>query len=216
MTSHDIYDVSMEFAEVETSLHALYTEIDSYLSPQDLAVSRGFATVGEYGLALEAVADSFVETQTPPSGSAVILMEKLAVLMRMESSPSLVRMRALKDLITYSHLQTESGYLAWLEAKVNEARRDPVGLWQIVKGGRERFRVSGAALEDFVFRTIVHLVQAGAKPIAGDKREISGWQWTQEFGTDPEGIGNAVIAKWKVSGGDPDFGDVWFAFKSAV
>jgi hypothetical protein len=100
----------------------------------------------------------------------------------------------------------------WIRGLINEAQRDPVGFWHIVRIGRENFGLTGTVLEDFVRNFIIELVKSGAEPIMGDKQAAYGWGPFLQYGSDPENIADGLISDWKNAGVDPDVGGVWFAF----
>jgi hypothetical protein len=104
----------------------------------------------------------------------------------------------------------------WLDRKIIEAQNDPVGLWQLVKAGRERFGFDGIDLEQFIHRCIISLMETGAFPVSGDVSVPSGWHRQHRYGADPPAIAAAIIREWKRAGRDPDFGDVWFATATAL
>jgi hypothetical protein len=87
---------------------------------------------------------------------------------------------------------------------------DAVGLWQIVKFGREGFEFSGSDLVDYVRRHILNLLEKGAKPVRGAEDGVHYWR-VIDYGSSPDKITGAIIGEWLASGEDPNFGDVWFA-----
>ena len=80
---------------------------------------------------------------------------------------------------------------------------DAVGIWQIVPGGRTDFDLSGDALDDYVRRAILALLEAGAVPvrhIAGSNYE---WVYQPQYGDLPSEIAANVIAEWHSLPDDP-------------
>ena len=98
----------------------------------------------------------------------------------------------------------------WIAKTPAELDDDAVGLWQIVNNGRRGFGLEGAALVDFVVRSVVELVKAGAQPV--DSRESGRlWRVKPGYGEQPEEIAKNVVAEWQLSGQDPDVSGLWFA-----
>lgn len=124
-------------------------------------------------------------------------------------------MRSRRDALTRIHQTLKITDDDWIQGSLNEARSDPVGMWVIVRGGREGFGLSGLALENFVRRCIEKMVTAGAVPLVGDKGAKFGWRATGAYGHSPTEIADALISEWKTSGADPDVGGVWFGLPSA-
>lgn len=110
------------------------------------------------------------------------------------------------------HLKAGISDADWIQRALNEAKNDPVGMWQIVKVGREGFGLSHSALEDFVQRFVLEMVAGGAGPVIGDRSATSGWVGTTKYGVEPKDVANALVAEWKSSGIDPDVDGIWFAF----
>jgi hypothetical protein len=117
--------------------------------------------------------------------------------------------------MTLTHRKTGISDHEWIRRSLNEARSDPVGMWQIVRAGRDGFGLTGIALEDFVRRFIAEMVAGGAGPIVGDKEAPFGWSPTARFGVEAEDVAQFLVDDWKSSGVDPDVDGVWFAFPSA-
>ena len=102
--------------------------------------------------------------------------------------------------------------LEWFESAVNEAKRDAVGFWEIVKQGRYGYCLQGRELDEFVRDYILHLLTAGAVPVEGVRMEqYAVWRHTVRYGEIPVEITNMLIMEWKNLGTDPDVGGVWFA-----
>ncbi|MDN8618330.1 hypothetical protein [Variovorax ginsengisoli] len=114
-----------------------------------------------------------------------------------------------------SHIKFGIPKAEWIEKSIDEARTDPVGLWQIVKNGRHGFGLAGSELESFVTDHIVGLMRSGAQPISGDKDSASGWRLAINAGDDPQKFAESVVEEWKHAQVDPDVDSVWFAFPTA-
>lgn len=114
----------------------------------------------------------------------------------------------------YIHLKTGLTSADWISRSLESAKSDPVGLWQIVKAGRQGFGLDGPDLEDFVRGFIQELIRGGASPIVGDRSTSSGWSKTIKYGTKSEEVVDAIINEWKNDNTDPDVGGVWFALPS--
>lgn len=91
---------------------------------------------------------------------------------------------------------------------------DAVGLWQIVPKGRDGFGLNGSALDDFVRRGILALLNANAVPV----RHVpgSGYEWSiqKQYGQDRMTIAENIVDEWRAMPDDPLIlcGDgVWFA-----
>ncbi|WP_431286655.1 hypothetical protein [Roseateles chitinivorans] len=100
----------------------------------------------------------------------------------------------------------------WMQRSLDGARSDPIGMWQMVRAGREGFGLSGAPLEDFVQRFITEMITGGAEPIVGDDAAEFGWISADRPGGSPKETAEALVEEWTRSGVDPDVDGVWFAF----
>lgn len=111
-------------------------------------------------------------------------------------------------------LRTKDGITdaEWIRGTVNEAQSDPVGMWRLVRAGREQFGLGGGPLEDFVRGFIYELLKAGAKSIVGDKSAAFGWAPVSSYGSDPAIAADSLVREWLESNVDPDENGVWFAF----
>lgn len=98
----------------------------------------------------------------------------------------------------------------WIAKTPAELDVDAVGLWQIVNNGQREFGLEGAALADFVGRSVVELVKAGAQPVHALEGERH-WRTKAGYGEQPEEIADKVVAEWQESGRDPDVSGLWFA-----
>jgi hypothetical protein len=109
----------------------------------------------------------------------------------------------------------KDGYTAadWVVFTINEARDDAVGLWRIIKVGKERFQLQGRELEDFVRYFLEKLMSAGAMPVFGDRFVPTMWRSTQRYGSEPLTIAEAIIVEWREAGVDPDLDGLWFTSK---
>lgn len=109
--------------------------------------------------------------------------------------------------------KTGIGDVEWIRSTVDEARSDPVGMWRMVRAGREQFALSGAELEDFVRRFVTHMIEAGAHPVVGDRAAAFGWSPVLKYaGDDPAKTADVLVREWLDSRSDPDVDGVWFAF----
>ena len=79
----------------------------------------------------------------------------------------------------------------------NELPFDAVGIWHIVPIGETDFGLSGAALGEFVRRSILALLAAGGVPV----RHIpgSGYEWVhqKQYGSTREEIADAIVKEWE-------------------
>ncbi|NDZ15672.1 hypothetical protein [Variovorax sp. WS11] len=117
--------------------------------------------------------------------------------------------------MTHMHLRAGISDTEWFRRSLFEARTDQVGMWQMVKAGREGFGLSGTVLAAFVRRFIEEMVAGGAEPIVGDMSAPFGWSRTTKYGIRPLDIAISLVDEWTRSGVDPDVDGVWFAFPSA-
>ncbi|RJF94907.1 hypothetical protein D3874_03590 [Oleomonas cavernae] len=115
-----------------------------------------------------------------------------------------------------SHLLSKHGIsdFEWFRATVNEAQSDPVGMWSMIRAGREGFALNGGELEDFVRRFVVEMITAGAVPIKGDKKAPFGWSPVPRYGGEPAKVADSLIGEWQESKSDPGLDGIWFAFPS--
>jgi hypothetical protein len=102
----------------------------------------------------------------------------------------------------------------WIERTPNELEADAVGLWQVVRVGRESFLLDEDALNNFVRRSVVALVGRGGMPVRPSAQEGVFWEAQEHYGSTPEEIADAVVAEWHRSGVDPDEDGLWFALVS--
>lgn len=113
-----------------------------------------------------------------------------------------------------NHEKSGLSDLEWFHRSVEEAHRDPVGMWQMVKAGRDGFGLRDAALDEFIKDFIIAMLKGGAVPVIGDKTAPFGWSPILQYDNDPESIADALIKDWKSSNNDPDVDGVWFAAPS--
>ncbi|EIM30608.1 hypothetical protein MicloDRAFT_00008580 [Microvirga lotononidis] len=92
---------------------------------------------------------------------------------------------------------------------------DAVGMWQIVPGGRQGFKLEGDALIDFVRRCIAELLSRGAVPVVGGGLDGEHeWIVQRQYGSTPEEIIDNVVREWLANGAkDEDPGGLWFALR---
>ena len=70
----------------------------------------------------------------------------------------------------------------------------PVGMWEIVRDGRESFGLEGEALVMFIRRCIYALMDAGAQPVRGVAR--GQWERQLQYGRNKHEVAEAVIIEW--------------------
>ncbi|MDR3672192.1 MAG: hypothetical protein P4L36_15190 [Holophaga sp.] len=99
----------------------------------------------------------------------------------------------------------------WIARVPNELEVDAVGLWQIIPTGRDSFNLSGAALEDFIRRSIIALIERGAVPVRPAESEHEFWKKQDRYGILATEIADRVIKEWEESGRDPDQDGLWFS-----
>jgi hypothetical protein len=116
--------------------------------------------------------------------------------------------------MTFTHLRIGISDGEWIQRSLDEARSDPVGMWQMVRAGRDGFGLTGVDLHDFVRNFIVEMVAGGAVPIIGDKSAPFGWSRVSSHGVKPVDVASSLVNEWTQSGGEPDVDGVWFAFPS--
>lgn len=90
---------------------------------------------------------------------------------------------------------------------------DAVGLWQIVPSGRDAFGLTGAELDDFVRRSVLALLAAGAVPVRHKPGSDFEWDQQPQYGHSPDGIADAIVSEWHKMPDDQLalVGEVWFA-----
>jgi hypothetical protein len=89
-----------------------------------------------------------------------------------------------------------------------------VGLYHVVPDGNQGFDYEGAALVEYVRRSLHALLDAGAVParFVPDGSGKGTWMVDDRYGTDKRSIVEGVIAEWLSEGGTlyPEWGDGWF------
>ena len=103
--------------------------------------------------------------------------------------------------------------IEWIARAPNELPRDAVGLWQIVSAGVVNFDLSGSNLVEFVGRSIMALLDAGALPVRGGNGTSHFWIYQPQFGATKDAVRRGVIAEWQRIGNDVDdlMDSIWFA-----
>lgn len=109
------------------------------------------------------------------------------------------------------HLKYGLTVSEWIAKTPAELDDDAVGLWQIIKNGRLGFGLEGEALGDFVVRSVVEFVKAGAQPSVHSLEGERFWRAKPGYGEQPEEIASNVVAEWQKTGEDPDVSGLWFA-----
>lgn len=101
----------------------------------------------------------------------------------------------------------------WIKL-VGELEVDAVGLWQIVTAGREGFRLEGAALDEFVRRSLLAHFAYGALPVRHVPGDPNVWTVQTAYGEKPESMADAIINEWINQGRpNPSAGDLWLALR---
>jgi hypothetical protein len=102
----------------------------------------------------------------------------------------------------------------WIARIPNELPYDAVGIFQIVPIGRDGFGLTRDDLIDFLRRSILALLDAGAVPVRGGRDTGYDWIVQRQYGQSKQDITEAVIAEWLSMPDDPSVlcGEgVWFA-----
>lgn len=115
---------------------------------------------------------------------------------------------------TRIHIKTGISDLEWFRLSVDEAKSDPVGLWEMIKVGRQGFGLSGDELEMFIRGFILEMLRSGAQCVVGDKGARFGWSPVSQYPEEPHAFAESLIADWRTSTIDPNADGVWFAFPS--
>jgi hypothetical protein len=115
---------------------------------------------------------------------------------------------------TRIHLKTGISDVEWFRLSVDEAKSDPVGLWEMVKVGRQGFDLVGDELEMFVKDFILEMLRSGAQVVVGDKGARFGWSPIRQHPENLPAFAESLMADWRASKVDPDVDSVWFAFPS--
>ena len=105
--------------------------------------------------------------------------------------------------------------MEYIQTVAGELPIDAVGLWQIVPAGRQRFKLTGDDLTEFVSRCVSALLVSGARPVVGGNGTEYDWILQPQYGETREEIVDAVLKEWLASGGgDCDPGGLWFTLSS--
>lgn len=99
----------------------------------------------------------------------------------------------------------------WIERTPNELEVDAVGMWQIVPVGMDSFGLSGEGLEDFVRRSVIALINRGAKPVRPSSQKGICWEKQPQYGNFPDEIAENVLSEWISSEEEPNENGLWFA-----
>ncbi len=83
-------------------------------------------------------------------------------------------------------------YVAGIPLGLNDL---PVGMFEIVRVGRNGFELEGEALVDFIRRCIYSVMDAGAKPVIGAGKPNQ-WILQVQYGANKREVAEAVIAEW--------------------
>lgn len=113
-----------------------------------------------------------------------------------------------------AHIKTGISDLEWFRLSVDEAKSDPVGLWEMIKVGRQGFGLSGDELEGFVRDFILEMLVSGAQAVVGDKGARFGWSPINRYPIEPHALAESLIVDWRASKVDPNADGIWFAFPS--
>ena len=103
----------------------------------------------------------------------------------------------------------------WFRLSVNEAKSDPVGLWEMVKVGRHGFGLESKELDGFVKDFIAEMLKSGALVVVGNKSAKFGWSQTDQYKGDADAIAESIVSEWRAALVDPDINGIWFACPSA-
>jgi hypothetical protein len=97
----------------------------------------------------------------------------------------------------------------WIEQTATELNIDAVGLWQVVAAGKNRFKLIGGALTEFVRLAIAELLRQGAAPVVGARAP---YYWRPvDYGSTETEILEAVVMDWLRFPEKGDVGGIWFA-----
>ncbi|MCB8876554.1 hypothetical protein [Acidisoma silvae] len=100
----------------------------------------------------------------------------------------------------------------WINLVPGELPIDAVGLWQIIPTLQHDFGLEGEKLTEAVKRTIITLIQHGAKPVRGGRGTGRDWIEQPHYGSTPEEIARKIIIEWSGwSFAEPALGGLWFA-----
>ena len=100
----------------------------------------------------------------------------------------------------------------WISLIPGDLPNDAVSLWHISADGTSYFDLAGAELADYLRRSILALLEAGAIPVKTGKGTPYDWIAEQRFGVDKMTIVTAILREWKSSKKDEEYlFSVWFA-----
>src|SRR4051812_19665033 len=77
---------------------------------------------------------------------------------------------------------------------------DEVGFWQVVPSGRDKLRLEGPELDNFVQQALSTLFAAGAVPVRHQRETGKVWTWQKQFGSLPDEMAGAIVRDWVASG----------------
>jgi len=98
----------------------------------------------------------------------------------------------------------------WIRLTPNELAIDAVGLWQVVRGLKLGYGLSGTDLEEAVRVSIASLLAVGGRPVQGDNGDKQ-WHLRSDLAQPEEEALDRIMEYWRGLGRDPDVGDIWFA-----
>jgi hypothetical protein len=100
----------------------------------------------------------------------------------------------------------------WIDSVANELPVDAVGLWQIVRGLRLGFDLSGEPLDRYVRLSVAKLIERGAIPVHGTSDHGCSVR-SDLVGTETV---ERVLTYWKSLDREPDVSDLWFALPQFI
>lgn len=106
----------------------------------------------------------------------------------------------------------------WIDHVPKELDDIGVGLAELLDDGKYGFGLDGAALVDFIRRSLHALLDKGAKPRHWGSPSHPDRNVMLHYGNDTnDEIVEGVIADWLASGGgDLEWGDFWFALPGTI
>ncbi|WP_353568951.1 hypothetical protein [Haloferula sargassicola] len=99
----------------------------------------------------------------------------------------------------------------WIARIPNDLDNDGVGLWEIIRDGRESFSLEGDDLKEFVFLAIVSIMKEGGVPAIPSLSNKNIWGAARGYQGGESTVARKVIDQWTESGVDPDTEGIWFA-----
>jgi hypothetical protein len=104
-------------------------------------------------------------------------------------------------------------YIAALAVGIAHEFGEEEHLSSILDDGRNRFGLAGDELDDFVRRTILALLESGARTVRQTAEPGYDWIMDYHYGETKDEITEAILTEWKASGNDPDhWGDTDILF----